>query len=149
MNDPGVSNPTTQHAARPARRRCATLVMVLVIFVAGILVGAGMTVAVVVRNVQYAIKNPAIVPERAAKRLQRSLNLDERQAADVRKILFELQARLQQIRSRVYPDVQTAIQESRGEIAEVLTDEQRIRWEEIFADLEDRWFPPPPASASQ
>ncbi|MCG8585663.1 MAG: hypothetical protein MI757_13225 [Pirellulales bacterium] len=132
--------------AASRRRRWVTLLLVAVIFLAGALFGAGATVAVVIRNIQMAIKDPTVVPERAAKRLRWSLDLDEVQALEVREILFDLQRRIQRIRGRVYPEIQLEIKRSRDEITAVLDADQQQAWEELYAKIERRWFPPPPSS---
>lgn len=148
MND--LADSVTAATATPRRRRrWVTLLLVSIIFVAGMVVGAGTTIAVVVRNMQMAIKDPSIVPDRAASRLRWALDLDERQTADMRTILSDLQKRLQQIRRRVYPDVQREIKRSRDEITNILNHEQKREWNELYARLEHRWFPPPPTTPAE
>ena len=139
------TEPNTQPVR--TRRRWVTVLLVLVIFISGMIVGGGATIVVAVRNIQYAIKNPSVVPERATVRLQRALDLDEQQTVEVREVLSDLQRRLQQIRGRVYPEVQQELAEARSAISAVLDDEQKAAWDELFERVRERWFPPPPDGA--
>ena len=128
----------------PAPRRWRTVFLLTVIFLAGIAVGTAGTVTLAIHGLQKAIKNPRMVPERATLRLSRLLDLDEQQTADVRRSLSELQERLFEIRSTVYPEVQAEIARSRQEISDVLNEQQRAKWDKIFSRVRDRWMLPPP-----
>ena len=130
----------------PRRRRWLTLLLGLVIFIAGLAAGSGLTVLFAIRGLQYAIHHPEQGPARLASVLQRKLGLDDRQKSQVQAIATERQAALQGIRREFHPQVQHQFDLLREQVDGVLTDSQRTRWERLFDELRQRWTPPPPAA---
>jgi len=126
-----------------------SLILALVIFGGGFVVGAGTAVVVAVRRVQHAIHHPEEAPARMTARLKRKLDLTDAQTVRVLAILTERQEAFQAIRREVQPRVLAELEQTRDQIAAALDPPQQAQWRRMYADLRARWLPdPPPAPAS-
>jgi hypothetical protein len=130
-------------------RRWPRIVAALLIFFGGMVCGGGLTVIVAVRNIRHAIHHPEEVPARITRYLTRRLDLSPDQAEQIEGLIAQRQAHLQAIRRETQPRVAAELSGLREEIGQVLTPEQRAKWDDIFDDAVDRWMPPPPPPATQ
>ena len=83
-NDNAVSLPL-----RPRRFRWVTAVLMLIIFTAGLVTGAGLAVAVIVKRVQFAIHHPQKTARRISGALARNLRLNAKQAQQVNDVVAD------------------------------------------------------------
>ncbi|MGC8643177.1 MAG: hypothetical protein ACP5XB_25230 [Isosphaeraceae bacterium] len=125
-----------------------TVLLAAVLFVAGGVCGAGLTIVLVVRGVQHVIQNPGEAPARIARHLRHQLGLNASQEAEIRQIVARHQRVLQGIRRRVHPEVHAEFQAVRNDIDAVLTSPQRENWHHLFEQLKHNWLPPLPPPAS-
>lgn len=116
----------------------------MLIFFSGMVCGGGLTVIVAVRNIRHAIHHPEEVPARLTRYLTRRLDLSSDQAEQVEGLIVQRQAHLQAIRRETQPRVAAELSALREEIGQVLTPDQRAKWDDIFDEAIDRWMPPPP-----
>ncbi len=128
----------------PRRRRWPRVVAAMLIFFSGMVCGGGLTVIVAVRNIRHAIHHPEEVPARLTRYLTRRLDLSSDQAEQVEGLIAQRQAHLQAIRRETQPRVAAELSALREEIGQVLTPDQRAKWDDIFDEAIDRWMPPPP-----
>jgi cell division protein FtsB len=146
-NPPSPDGEPTAAAGLPAprpRRRWLTLLLVAVVFFAGVVIGAGGALIGVYNRVVEGIQHPESEPARITARLRRNLRLTDEQAAQVEAILLRHQAEFQEIRRRVQPEVVARLDQVERDIAEVLTPEQRPRWHSRFDQMRRTWIPPMP-----
>ncbi|MGD9632699.1 MAG: hypothetical protein AB7G28_10290 [Pirellulales bacterium] len=127
------------------RRRWLTILMVLVIFLAGMASGAAVTVVYAVNRLQFAIHHPETAPPRIAAAVARRLDLDAEQASRVEAILAAHQQEIMTIRRKFQPEIVAQLNSVRDEVAGVLDAPQRAKWTELFAKFKERWLPQPPA----
>jgi Spy/CpxP family protein refolding chaperone len=71
-------------------------------------------------------------------KMQRELNLDERQAAEVRKILDETRNEYRALRSEARPRFDAVRQSARARIRALLTPEQQQRFDARVAEMDAR-----------
>jgi len=128
----------------PRPRRWLRFFAALLIFGAGLVCGSGATVFVAVRNIQRFIHHPEEVPPRITKFLTRKLDLSSQQADEIEPMIAETQKHLQEIRRENQPRVQRELATLHDQISQVLNDEQREKWDQVYDDALDRWMPPPP-----
>ena len=128
----------------PRPRRWVRVVAALLIFLGGMVCGGGLTVIVAVRNIRHAIHHPEEVPARITRYLTRRLDLTSDQAEQVEALIARRQANLQAIRRDAQPRVESELSALHAEIGQVLTPDQRAKWDDIFDEAVDRWMPPPP-----
>jgi hypothetical protein len=130
------------------RRRWLSVTLALVIFAAGLVCGAGLTVIVVVNRLQNAIHNPEVAATQIASAIDRRLGLNDEQRQKVEAIVARRQQNLAAIRREVQPQVEAELNELRQEVAAVLDDSQREAWSQLFDRFRARWLPklPPPAN---
>jgi len=122
--------------------------MLAAIFLSGLLVGAGLTLMAVRQGVLYGIHHPEEMPVRVAARLRRPLSLSDQQADRVQAIIRERQSQLQEIRRRFQPEVEAELEQVYQQIREILDDQQRERWDQIYTRLRETWIPPLPKPAA-
>lgn len=150
MSDPGPETARVEPSEIPiaSKRRCSwlRLVLYLVIFASGCVVGAGVTVIVVRNGALFAVHHPEEMPSRIAARMARALSLDDEQTREVECILRERQSALQDIRREFQPQVENELDRLEEQVSAVLNDQQRENWRDRFDYLRRTWVPAPPPS---
>jgi hypothetical protein len=131
---------TPAPAARP-RRNYRRLVMALVIFVCGALVGAGGALIVVRGVVLHGIHNPEDATEWIVRGMGRRLDLTPEQREGVSNIFHQHLRALESIRSDVRPRVDARLEAMRDEIAALLNEKQAAQWKRNFDTMRKRWTP--------
>jgi septal ring factor EnvC (AmiA/AmiB activator) len=132
----------TASVLRPRRRWIWTLLLALVIFVSGVLVGSGLTFKVITSGFKKYFQSPAVSAERITHRMKKQLDLTDEQAVQVHRIIFEQQKAFQSLRKQVRPQLDAQIEKTRQELAAVLTPEQARKWEKRFNRFLKFWLPP-------
>ena len=136
--------PLTSVPAAPRRRGWRTLLLALLIFVSGLIVGGGTMLITVRHRALRVLHHPEEVPARIAARLRWKLGLSDEQTQQVEQIVRKRQQALQAIRREVQPRVTIELDRVEAEIAITLDDAQRAKWHALFAKLRETWIPPPP-----
>ncbi|NUQ62327.1 MAG: hypothetical protein HUU20_07550 [Pirellulales bacterium] len=136
--------PLPEMPVAPKRRRWLTLLLAIVVFASGFVVGAGATLVVVRDRLIRAIRNPDAAPEEITAKLKRSLDLSESQAEQVEATVRERQLALQEIRREVQPRVEAEIDLLEERIAAVLGPEQKEKWHALVRRMRSTWIPPLP-----
>ncbi len=121
------------------------MLLAAVLFLAGGVCGAGLTLMLAVQHIQHVIQNPDQAPAAIAGHLSQRLGLNEAQRTQVEEILARHQRVLQGIRYRVQPQVVAELDAVRNDVDTVLTPSQRDAWHRLFARMEHHWIPPLPA----
>jgi len=132
----------TSPVIRPRRRRIWSILLALVIFISGVLVGGGLSFKLVTGGFKRYFQDPAVSAERITQRMKRQLDLTEEQAVQVRRIIFEQQNSFQSLRKQIRPQLDAQIEKTRRELAAVLTPEQARKWEKRFDRFMKFWLPP-------
>lgn len=125
----------------PKRRRWLVVLIAVLIFVSGLIVGAGGATFAIIRHAQQRMRHPEYMPERTVNFLRWKLGLTDEQAAKIEQILREGQAGFQSIRRDFEPRVDAELERARVRISAVLTPEQQKKWEEIYSWACRRWMP--------
>ncbi len=136
-----------QGPPRRRRRLIWRVVLSLILVASGAVIGSGLTVLVLARELQIRLHHPELFAARATGRLQRFLDLSDDQARQVESILSEHQKQIQSIRRECQPRFERQIDEIRTEISAVLKPEQARKWESWLDDKRRTWLPPVPQSA--
>jgi predicted Co/Zn/Cd cation transporter (cation efflux family) len=103
-----------------------------------------LTVHYAVNRLQFAIHYPEAAPPRIAAVIQRRLDLDDQQRAEVEQIVAKHQIEIAAIRRKFQPEIVDELDSVRDEIAAVLKEPQRERWTQQFEQFKQRWLPPAP-----
>jgi len=127
---------------RPRRRWVWTVLLALVIFVSGVLVGGGLTFKFITSGFKRSFQDPAVLADRITHRMKKRLNLTDEQAVQVRRIILEQQKAFQSLRKQVRPQLEAQIEKTRQELAAVLTPEQARKWEKRFGRFMKFWLLP-------
>jgi len=131
--------------ARP-KRRWFTILLALVIFLAGAVSGAALTVVVAVNRIQFAIRHPETAPARITTAIARRLDLDESQRERVQAIIATRQREIAAIRGKFQPEIAGQLDGVRNDVSDILDDSQRERWNDLFDQFQARWMPALPAT---
>jgi autotransporter translocation and assembly factor TamB len=129
--------------ARPARRWIRTLLLGVIIFVSGALVGGGLTFKVIATEFKRFFQEPEALAESITHRMKKKLDLTDDQAVQVRRILLERHKAFQALRKEVQPRWKAEIESTRRKMAAVLTAEQARKWEKGFRRFSKFWLPSP------
>ena len=127
---------------RPRRRWIWTVLLALVIFISGVLVGGGLSFKIITSGFKRSFQDPAVSAERITNRMKKRLDLTEEQVVQVRRIILEQQKAFQSMRKQVRPQLEAQIEKTRRELATVLTPEQARKWEKRFNHFLKFWLPP-------
>jgi hypothetical protein len=120
------------------------VLLILAIFASGFAVGSFATGVFIRSKVIESIQAPETVPPRIAARLRRLLGLSDEQTKEVTAIIDKRRLAIQSIRREFQPEIETQLDEAQAEISEVLTAEQRERWQRHFEEMRSIWLPPLP-----
>jgi len=129
---------------RPRRRWVWPVLLGLVIFVSGVLVGGGLTFKIITSGFKRSFQDPEVSAERITNRMKRRLDLTDEQVVQVRRIILERQKAFQSMRKQVRPQLEAQIDKTRQELAAVLSPEQARKWEKRFGHFLKFWLPPQP-----
>lgn len=110
------------------------ILLVVLIFGAGVVTGVVGTRIAVRRFVQHAITQPDLVREKIERDLTRRLQLDAAQQVKVREILNASHSRIRELRREFQPQFAGVMREASTEISALLTPEQRERFARFRAE---------------
>ena len=127
---------------RPRRRWVWPVLLALVIFVSGVLVGGGLTFKIITSGLKRSFQDPEVSAERITNRMKKRLDLTDEQVVQVRRIILEQQKAFQSMRKQVGPQLEAQIEKTRRELAAVLTPDQARKWEKRFGHFLKFWLPP-------
>ena len=127
---------------RPRRRWVWPVLLALVIFVSGVLVGGGLTFKIITSGYKRSFQDPEVSAERITNRMKKRLDLTDGQFVQVRRIILEQQKSFQSMRKQVRPQLEAQIEKTHRELAAVLTPEQARKWEKRFRRFLKFWLPP-------
>lgn len=125
----------------PKRRWWRDILLGLILFSCGMMLGGVVTTHVITHRVAV-FQQEGIVGKHALSRLERALDLTPEQAKKVQKILGRGMHELRAIRAGVRPQVDDTLNRVRTEVLELLNEEQKQKWDTRFKVMKGRWFPP-------
>jgi len=115
------------------------LVLLLLVFVAGIIVGVISTRVVVRQVIRSVVANPDLIWTRIERALAADLKLNPEQSATVHRILSETHDQVRNLRTEYQPRVLPMIEKDRADIAATLTPEQRAKFDKLLKEKERLW----------
>lgn len=128
------------------RRRWLTLLLTLIVFVSGLAVGSGLTFLYIEHRRAYYLAHPEEARKRFTARLKRTLVLTDEQARQVQAIIDERWPKFQETRRQMYPAFKEHLDAIHAEVAAVLREDQRRKWDEYIETIRRLWNPPPPTT---
>jgi hypothetical protein len=114
-----------------------SLLLLLLVFTAGLAVGVAATRLVVRRTVQQALVHPERAQAFVEHNLTRRLRLDHEQQIEVHSILSAARGQLVDLRKQFRPQAALVLSNADQKISAVLTPEQQAR----YARLKERGWP--------
>jgi hypothetical protein len=146
MNETDKETPTEENTlpSAPASRRWVTLLLCMLIFGSGCIVGIGGAVLFIRNQLMQAVHNPQEAPARVAIFLKRRLDLNEEQQTNIEDILRERQKSLMTIRAEIQPRIEEQLDLAQASIAAVLEDSKRETFLKRMKHLRETWTPPMP-----
>lgn len=136
MSEDQTPNPQPETAVRvppmPRRRRWVSIVLTLVIFLAGMIAGVGGLIILVRYQAMKKLQHPEQEVPRMAARIGWQLKLNPVQVKEVEKILRNRMAALDGVRREVQPRVNAELDLVDKQITELLDARQAENWHKIF-----------------
>jgi hypothetical protein len=129
------------------RRSLWTILLALIIFICGVLVGGGLSFKIVTAGYKRAFQEPDFLAGKITSRMERRLDLNSDQVKQVRVIILEQQKAFQSLHKEFRLRLDSQIEKTRKELAMVLTEEQAQKWEKTFARIQRFWLPPLPGES--
>ncbi len=129
---------TASVSYRPTHRR-RHILLAIVIFVCGILIGIGLTSHFLWSR--YAERQPSFpgMSGRMVHHMVEELKLNEDQAQAIEEIFQRWEVEIRLIRNDSHDRFETIIKQIEAELAEVLTEEQMTRWTGRTEKMKERW----------
>jgi len=115
------------------------LVLLLLVFIAGIVVGVIGTRVVVQQVIRSVVANPDLIWRRIERVLAADLKLNSEQRATVHHILSETHDQVRSLRTEYQPRVLSMIEKARADIAAELTPGQRAKFDKMLKEKERLW----------
>ena len=146
MNEqPIPSLPTTSAAVlppAPRRRRWVSILLTLVIFLAGLVLGTGLGVVGTLKRIDWLRQHPEQGTARMAAKIGSQLKLTPVQVEQVKGILNKRVAAFEAIRRDVRPRMNAELDLVEKEVAGLLDAQRAERWHTLFAQYRKTWSPP-------
>ena len=115
------------------------IIGVVIVFVLGILCGALGT------HLLYKYRIESIISgkgqsreENIVSRLDRKLQLDDRQEEQVRAIVHEAETEIKTLRKQLRPQTEAIIENAQGKIRRLLSPEQLAKYEQMIAERKEK-----------
>ena len=144
MNAAKNDTPADKGLPSPSpKRRCSRVVLPIIIFVAGGLIGSGLTVIFRPEQTRRGRRSLEETRDRMTEKIADKLDLSVQQTEQLRRIVEDRLNELQKLRREVQPRMEKEAAILKANLAAVLNDEQKARWEELYTELFNRWFPEP------
>lgn len=115
----------------------------LVILIAGILIGAGLTPLITGRRSSRILPGVEFINEQTIRHLQRELKLRPEQTEEVAAICDKHLKALQEIREQARPKIASQMNQLYTDVRAVLDEQQQQLWKQSIRRLRDRFMAPP------
>jgi hypothetical protein len=140
---PGQPALQSQPQSQPPRRSrpWLTVVLCVLIFLAGGVAGAGAMAVHTLRRVREAVHHPEVIPERIVSRLRRPLDLDPQQELQIKAILARRQASLLEARAAAMQRARPDFEGIEADIAAILRPDQVDTWHKLYERFLSDWVP--------
>lgn len=131
--------------APPSRRRrpWLTVLLCVLIFLAGGVVGGGAVALHTARRFTEAVRHPEVIPERIVSRLRRPLDLDAQQELQIKAVLARRQANLLEARAAAMQQAGPEFDGIEDDVAAILRGDQVDRWHRLYEKFLAEWMPEP------
>lgn len=128
----------------PPRRRWPVVALTVGALVVGFIAGAGASSLYIVSQVRHIMQHPEEAPARITARLDSRLDLSPEQEQAIRGVLRNRFKHLHQALYTAWPVVDQVLDQIGDDIRFELNDEQKAEWDELYPDIREKWFQPPP-----
>jgi len=122
-------------------KRLKAVLLLLLVFIAGVGVGVVGTRLAVRHFVRQAIANPDFLRQKIEQDLTHRLGLNADQQAKLREILIQAQKKFKDLRAEYQPRNTAIFTGAQTSLAEILTPEQREKFGKIKAENKELWQP--------
>ncbi|PCJ55989.1 MAG: hypothetical protein COA73_13080 [Candidatus Hydrogenedentota bacterium] len=133
----------TDHTALPKPPRTwLTLLMGAVLLISGAVMGSGVTVLFIQKNMQQRSEGPPPhFNKQMIQKLSRDLELTVDQQKEIQAIFEANQERFRSVRRQVRAQVESELSGVHEQVEAVLTPKQAKKWNKKFQDMRNRSFP--------
>lgn len=127
-------------------RRWLTVLLMAIVFVSGLAIGSGLTFLYIEHRRSYYLAHPEQARNRFTARLKRTLRLTDEQARKVQAIIDDRWPKFQDTRRQMFPAFEEHLNALHADVAAVLREDQRAKWDEYVETIRRLWNPPAPAT---
>ncbi len=130
-------------------RKWVTLVLCSVIFLAGAVLGSGVTILLKVQTWPRPRKTLEERRDQLTERIAGKLSLNKKQTKQLKKIVERSLVNIEQIRLKILPEMQTQADALDRELRAILKKDQVAAWDKLYDTLRKTWFREPPKETSE
>jgi hypothetical protein len=130
-------SPVNPPPQAPKKRRWKLVLFGLIILFCGMVIGAGITFHVGSIMIFHAMSPGDEMAERITKRIDRDLDLTDEQRSQVAEIVARRVSAFKDILTGVYPRIKEQFALLHDEIAPILTEEQKLKWEKHYERMHE------------
>jgi len=132
-------------------RRWVTLVLCTVIFLAGAVLGTGVTILLKVETWPRPRKTLEERRDQLTERIAGKLSLDKKQTKKLQKIVERRLMNIEKIRQKILPEMRNQSDALDRELRAILKKDQIASWDKLYHTLRKTWFrePSPPKGGVQ
>ena len=124
-----------------SQRRWLRILMLLVIFLSGGVVGVVGGGFWMRDQMAFLIRNPQQIPDQILPKIRSELSLADDQILLVEDILRRHYATMESVRAEIYPKQLDAFKTMDAEVSRILNPDQRHKWSSILVGAEQRYLP--------
>jgi len=110
------------------------IILLVLVFAAGIAVGVVATRFSIRNSIKQAVQQPTMVRFRIVRDLSRQLDLDVSQQTKLDEILISTQQQIATARKERFPRYRLIFADTQKRVSEMLTPEQRVKFEKIQSE---------------
>ena len=129
-----------------ASRRWPAVLLGLVIFLCGVVIGGGITLIVTRNVVLHRLHHPEERILQDTRMLQKKLELTDEQTKEVLAVFTRKLYVFYSIRRGIQPRVQEQLDSLKKEVAAILDSNQAQTWDTWFEKTREMWTPPLPSA---
>jgi hypothetical protein len=129
-------SPVNAPSQTPKKNRWKLVLLGLIIFFGGMVIGAGITFQAGHVMIFRAISPGGKIAERVTKHIDRDLGLTDEQRSRVAGIVAQRVSAFQNIVIDTYPRIKEQLELLHDEVVPILTEEQKVKWEKHYKKLQ-------------
>jgi hypothetical protein len=135
-----TATPNQPPLKQPGRGSARRLVLLCVIFISGVVIGAGLTICTGAKDWPRPPRTSEQRRDALTERIAEKLQFNGEQTEQLRGVLGERIAQVMELQWSISPAKRVQAELLRDQVEAICTDKQGAAWGELYGRLEAKWF---------